>query len=59
MRKTEYITMQQCDNDDELFIVDRLVNCTEPNVGLVMKRSEVARLNARHNVQVTVKRAKG
>ncbi len=40
------IYLQQCDNDDRLYIVDRLVNCMDPSAGSVLTMKEVGTLVA-------------
>lgn len=57
MRK-KLITLQQADNDDTRYIVDRLVNCIEPTLGSVLATRDVERLITRHDCTVTIKRAK-
>ena len=56
--KTKYITLQQTDNDDDLYIVDQLINCIEPLAGSVLGRVAVNNLIGRRDTKVTIKRAK-
>lgn len=42
MKKSIYL--QQCENDDNLYIVDRLVNTLDPEAGSVLKRPEIQEL---------------
>lgn len=56
--KTKSITLQQADNDDDLYIVDQLVNCIKPTAGAVLSPVEVDQLIARRDTKVTIKRAK-
>lgn len=55
--KLRQITLQQCDNDDDLYIVAKLVDCIEPKAGSVLKPREVEALIAKHNLKVTILRA--
>lgn len=56
--KTKQITLQQCDNDDDLYIVDQLVNRIEPTAGAVLKPAEVKSLIAQRDTKVVIKRAR-
>lgn len=57
--KNQTVTLQQADNDDDLYIVDSLVNCIEPKVGTVLPEREVRLLIQRRDLKVNIKRAKG
>ncbi len=54
----KYIMLQQADNDDNLYIVDQLVNCIEPQVGSVLTTREANHLLEWPHTRVTIKRAK-
>ena len=58
MRKTHIITLQQSNNNDDMYIVNQLVNCIRPQVGSVLDKQDAERLIARHDTKVTIKRAK-
>lgn len=57
--KTKFITLQQCENDDDLYIVDKLVNCIEPKLGSVLKPHEVKHLCTLRDHKVTLNRYRG
>jgi len=52
------ITLQQAKNQDDLYIVDRLINCIEPQVGSVLSTQEARLLIARSNTKVTINKAR-
>ncbi len=52
------ITLRMADNDDELYIVERLVGLIEPRVGVVLKEREVVALLSRRHATITIHRAK-
>lgn len=56
--KNKAIVLQQADNDDDLYIVDRLVNCIEPMAGSVLTPVKVSQLISRRDLKVTIHRAK-
>ena len=58
MKTPMRITLQQHAKDDELYIVDKLVNCVEPLAGTVLTYREVDQLLRRHHLTVTIKRAR-
>lgn len=59
MNKKVYVTLQQADNDDSLFIVDQVTDSTHPLVGSVLTEPEVEKFCRLNQYKVTIKRAKG
>ena len=56
--KPKQITLIQADNDDDLYIVDSLVNRIAPQVGKVLRPTDVREYLALRDTKVTIKRAK-
>ncbi len=56
--KTKTILLQQADNNDDLYIVDRLVNLIGPTVGTILTKKQVQEYVWLRDTKVTIKRAK-
>jgi len=56
--KFRQITLQQCDNEDDLYIVHKLVDCLEPKVGSVLSSKQAIDLIDWPRTKVIVLRGK-
>lgn len=56
--KPKQITLVQANNDDDLYIVESLVNRIVPQVGMVLKPTEVKEFVDLHDTKVIINRAK-
>ncbi len=56
--KNKQITLIQADNDDDLYIVDSLVNRIEPQVGKVLRPTDVKPYIQMRDTKVIIKRAR-
>ncbi len=50
------IYLQQCDNDEDLYIVDRLIDRITPKAGSILTENEVDRYVHDRHITVTIKR---
>ncbi len=56
--KTTTSTRQQADNNDDLYIVDKLVNLVVPALGTILTKKEAQEYVWLRDTKVVIKRAK-
>lgn len=57
MKPTKFITLQQSQHDEDVYIVDKLVNTMKPRAGSALNINAVTLLLHNRDTKVTINRA--